>query len=70
MNERKHKECNAQKSSPSYLLKERVSRLERTLDNWVTSMFRCAQKNEKLEEQVAELQDEVGKIKDLLRSWF
>jgi chromosome segregation ATPase len=55
---------------PNSLLEERTKRLERNLDNWVTSVFRCTEKCEKLEEQIAELQDEVGKIKDLLRSWL
>lgn len=49
---------------------ERVSRLERGLDNWVTSAFRCMEKNEKLEEQIAELQDEIDKIKESLRAWL
>jgi uncharacterized protein Yka (UPF0111/DUF47 family) len=49
---------------------ERVSRLEQNLDNWVTSAFRCMEKNEKLEEQIAELEDEIDKIKESLRAWL
>jgi chromosome segregation ATPase len=57
-------------SASNSLLEERVNRLEQSLDNWTTSMFRCTEKSEKAEERVAELQDDVEKIKDLLRSWL
>lgn len=48
--------------------KDRVSRLERTLDNWVTRLFRQDENLEKLEKQLAELQAEVDELKKLSES--
>lgn len=55
----------SKKSSPGYLLKERVNRLEKAIDNWVSAMFRYAHQMEKMNEQIAELQCEVTKLKRL-----
>jgi phage shock protein A len=47
---------------------ERVSRLEKTLDNYVTRLFRQDRNLEKLEEGLAELQTEVEELKKLSQS--
>ena len=46
-------------------LGNRISRLEKAIDNWISAMFRYAQQMEKMNEQIAELQCEVIKLKRL-----
>lgn len=47
----------------SHTQKDRIERLERALDNWVTCMFRHTAKMEKINEQLAEIQCEVVRLR-------
>ena len=51
----------------SHTQKDRIERLERALDNWVTCMFRHTAKMEKLNEQLAEIQCEVVRLKRIVK---
>jgi hypothetical protein len=51
----------------SYTIKDRVCRLEKAVDNWVTCMFRYGAQMEKLGEQIAGLQCEIKTLKQLAR---
>lgn len=48
------------------VVKDRIDRLERALDNWVTCMFRHTARMEKLAEQLAEIQSEVEKLRKIV----
>lgn len=47
---------------------DRVQRLERALDNWVTCMIRHTAKMEKLSEQLSEIQCEVVELRKLVET--
>ncbi|WP_319422740.1 hypothetical protein [Pleurocapsa sp. FMAR1] len=51
----------------SSLLEERLKRLERALDDWVDIHFRCAEKTEKLEEQIARLEQELEELNKTIK---
>jgi hypothetical protein len=53
------------KSSSGHLLKERMGRVEKAIDSWVSAMFRYARQMEKMNEQISELQCEVSKLRRL-----
>ena len=50
------------------IVAERLERLEKTVDNWITTVLRATECNEKIGKQIACLQDEIEslerKIKD------
>lgn len=50
------------------IVTEKVERLEKTLDNWITTVLRTMECNEKIGKQIAYLQDEIEflerKVKD------
>ena len=47
---------------------EKIERLEKSLDGWVDVQIRCAEKTEKLEEQIAYLQQELDALKKTVKS--
>lgn len=48
--------------------KDRIQRLERALDNWVTCMFRHTARMEKLGEQLSQIQCEVVELRELVKT--
>ncbi|WP_146132209.1 oligoendopeptidase F family protein [Pleurocapsa sp. CCALA 161] len=49
-----------------FTAKDRLERLEKAIDNWVSTMFRQTAKMEKLNEQLAELQCEVIRLRRIV----
>ena len=50
----------------SHTQKDRIERLEKALDNWVTCMFRHTAKMEELNEQLAEIQCELIRLRKIV----
>ena len=50
----------------SHTQKDRVERLEKALDNWVSCMFRHTTKMEKMNEQLAEIQCELIRLRKIV----
>ncbi len=49
------------------IVSEKVERLEKAVDNWIAAIFRMAETNDRLGEQIACLQNEVDFLKEKIK---